>query len=583
MAAKKTCYWRCAGMKVLLLHSADDLQNVSGKAWDLVIDLGRAPNATYQRWKQVAGCDVSSLHDLAQEIEDLYLARNLLQTGFGQVVDAYGVDWWDVILPELLPETLLLMLVERQARQLAPSCELYTTRPSFVAAAFAAKLGVTLRIVGRSRWKRSLQHYGRLLTHLDGSQFTQFLEEKFRIHRFASYLPPDSGPVVLLPSAYVNGSRMAVHLARQIPEHKFLLMYTRSSGRLSYVPANVNMKALRVDPITAGKPEILELFARWDALKGKITSEVKEFAFADSVGVFTKVPALLHNGVSLRDAWRHVFDSGNVTGLLCTDDSNPPTRIPLILAKARGLPTAVCHHGALDYFMAVKSPIADSYIAKSSLERDYLTRVCRLPAEKIFDSPSASAERLPWQTIRPANSDWLVFFSEPYGDKYWRTEEIYAELIPQLIALAGNLGLKLVFKIHPFESVKAHRRRLRRFAGDMATEVEVIAGPPDVELFQKTRIAITVQSTTGLECAKRGIPVFLCGWLRDAYSGYVAQFTRFGVGYALKSASQIADIPKFLELPPGRQIAGKDRQSADATHLGTLFAGSESPEIAIPC
>jgi hypothetical protein len=582
MAVKKAGAERGAGVRVLLIHPDDDFKNVHGKTWDLIIDMGRAPVATYHRWRQLAGCEVRSLHDCAQEIEDLYLARRLLQPGFGEMVDRHGIDWWDILVPELLPNTLTLMLVERQARLLDPGCELCATRPSWIASALAARLGVGLRTAGSSWWKRRLR-YTDLLRRLDGKQLAQLFEDKFRTHRFADVFSGDPRPVILLPSAYVNGSRTAINLAERLPQHDFLLMYTRTSGKLSSLPANVRMNALRVDSTSADSSEMAGLLAGWEASKAKLTTQSEGFILADSLGAFDGLPTLLRRGISMRDAWMRVFDSANVTGLICTDDSNPPTRIPLALAMTRGLPTAICHHGALDYLMAVKPFCADSYIAKSSLERDYLERVCRLPADKISELPSPPKKVA--DSLKPSlDGDWLVFFSEPYEDKYWRSDDVYAELIPQLIALSSRLGLKLVFKIHPFESVKAHRRRLQRFAGDDAKNIEIIAAPPVDELYRKTRIAITVQSTTALECARRGIPVFLCAWLRDSYSGYVAQFIRFGVGHPLASAVEIADIPELLDRAPARQVPlGKQAQSDGTNRLNELFAISESNEVATLC
>ena len=69
-------------------------------------------------------------------------------------------------------------------------------------------------------------------------------------------------------------------------------------------------------------------------------------------------------------------------GCLCADDSNPYTRIPLILASNRGIPTLVCHHGALDSKMAVKVAHADTYLAKGEMERDFLLRSCGVSARQ---------------------------------------------------------------------------------------------------------------------------------------------------------------------------------------------------------
>jgi len=116
-----------------------------------------------------------------------------------------------------------------------------------------------------------------------------------------------------------------------------------------------------------------------------------------------------------------------------------------------------------------------------------------------------------------------------------------------LSRLADDMGLELNLKIHPFESVKDHRRRLRRYLPQRANAIQVVAGPPSAELWRNTRLALTVQSTTAVQCAELGIPVFLCGWLRDAHSGYQQQFARFGVGQVLHSVEQIAEIPVRLQ------------------------------------
>jgi hypothetical protein len=48
------------------------------------------------------------------------------------------------------------------------------------------------------------------------------------------------------------------------------------------------------------------------------------------------------------------------------------------------------------------------------------------------------------------------------------------------------------------------------------------------------------------ECASVGIPAFLCGWLRHAYSGYAQQYVRFGVGRMLESPDDLLRIPDVL-------------------------------------
>jgi hypothetical protein len=151
-----------------------------------------------------------------------------------------------------------------------------------------------------------------------------------------------------------------------------------------------------------------------------------------------------------------------------------------------------------------------------------------------------------------------------------------------LSALAHGCGLELVFKLHPFESVEAHRRLLRRLLPKSeAARIHVIAGAPSDELWRKTRFALTGQSTVAVDCTSRGIPVFLCAWLRDSYTGYVQQYARFGIGRILDSAEQIADIPRLLESQPAtRPPKNKLRQTMDPETLRELLCGTSVLPVA---
>ena len=84
-------------------------------------------------------------------------------------------------------------------------------------------------------------------------------------------------------------------------------------------------------------------------------------------------------GIAVRDAWIRVFEEHDIVSCLSADDSNPYTRIPLLLAEQRHIPAVAVHHGALDCFMAFKELRFSDYIAKGEMERDYLERICRSP------------------------------------------------------------------------------------------------------------------------------------------------------------------------------------------------------------
>jgi hypothetical protein len=571
-------------MKILLLHPEDAVsQSNPAQHWDLVVDLGRAPLQTYERWRRHAQCPIISIYDHAEETEDLYRVRELLQLGSGYIVDHWGIDWWDVLSLEIVSQIQQFMLVRRLSKELRASCELYSTRPHALATALQRLLGARLTIL-ESRVQSVIhraRHIQDVLSHLDTAQFAQVLEDKFDgehsvRRRFTGRRHRSAQPVILLPSAYINVSRTALSYAASLPDLQFLLVHTRTNAKLT-LPANVHSAPLTPYFVRSDKRETASLLESWNALRKHLVGSAEEFGLAEAVGVLGRIPALFSWGIALRDAWSQVFESENVTACLSADDSNPPSSIPLILAKKRGLPALACHHGALDYMMAIKVNHADSYLAKSEIERDYLKRVCHLTSEKIVMAPPALPKPLSLQRVARRSAPWLVFFTEPYQISWWRSDEVYRDLLPRLCSLAQTCGLKLVFKLHPFESIKGHRRMLRRLIPEQARQIEVLAGPPANQLWNNTQLALTVQSSTALECAALGIPVFLCAWLRDPYSGYVRQYARFGTGHVLESSEQIAEIPRLLESQNGQSLHPQvSPRAIGSDKLAHLFSGTYS-------
>jgi hypothetical protein len=540
-------------MKVLLLHPEDTFPLPGpGIGWDLVVDLGRAPASTYERWSRDAGCRVVSLYDYAEEIKDLRVAGDLLRLGMDRIVDGHGIDWWDVLSLMISPDLQQIILIRRLAKDLPDDCEVYASRHGSLAAAFQALLNRKVINLegGFQSAARRVRRYRDSFSQLDSSQVAQIVQDKFdsehRIRRRLVRRDKSSGQaVILLPSAYVNVSRTEVAYAALLPEASFLLVCARGNGKLQSLPGNVRMALLDGYFTSADQNEAKGLLEEWNELKGQMAHMAQEYQIADVAGVLDRIPALLRWGMATRDAWRQVLEVENVVGCLCADDSNPYTRIPLILANKRGVATLACHHGALDNRMAMKRQHADFYLAKSEMERDYLLRVCQVASEKVVvgGPPVSRLDRGALLDDRP----WLVFFTEPYQTAGWRTDEVYRDLLPRLRSLASVCGLKLVFKLHPFESVKGHRKWLRRYLPAENQHIEVISGPASSELWQKARFAMTVQSSVALECTALGIPVFLCSWLRDPYTGYVQQYARFGAGLVLESPGQIADIPRLFE------------------------------------
>jgi len=575
-------------MRVFLLHPDDDfLGSWTRQHWDSVIDLGRAPKAFYDERSAALGCPVFSIFDLAVEVEDLQIWRPLLQLGMGQVVDRFGIDWWDVISLVLQPELRDVRLALRLAEKLKGCRTLAVSRPSLTAEASRIQLGMPLQVMYgglRKRLVRSVLRRGGAVANLSFEQLRQVVYDKYDPHyRWRSKLAGalmqslegksklESEPVVLLPSAYSNVTRTALSYAEILPEQKFLLVLARESAALSPVPANVDTASL------AGfakkgydKNELQELEAGWKLMEQSL-EEHPAFRLPVQLGILKKGLRWLRWGITVRDAWIRVLETRPLAGCLSADDSNPYTRIPLLLAGQRGIPAVACHHGALDCGMAFKNLRFSNYLAKGEMERDFLERICGVDAGRIrIGAPAPPRENASlWREQAP----WIVFFTEPYETDLWRVEAIYREVLPRLCAAARASGKSVVLKLHPFESA---RRRLRLVKSTLSEGdrkiVSVTDAPLSRDILQQTWCAVTVESTVAFECASVGIPAFLCGWLRHVYAGYAPQYVRFGVGRMLELPDDLLRIPDMLRAGmPDSDTAGRLVQSISRAALAEVL------------
>jgi hypothetical protein len=547
-------------MRVLLLHPWDDFHDSwTSQVWDSVIDLGRAPKSFYAERSAALGCPVFSIFDLAVEVEDLRIWRDLLALGLGRVVDRAGVDWWDVISLTFHPDLQELRLALRLAEKLRGCRTLAASRPSVIAEVLRLELGIPLQVLRRGMHRRLVGGVLRrsvAAADLSFVQLRQVVYDKYDPHyvwrrKFAGALTPplkgksDGDAVVLLPSAYANVTKTAVSYAAILPRQKFLLVLARESAAVSPVPENVEVAHLASFATKAcDKDELLKLQVSWKQME-KSLEDHPAFRLAVPIGILKKGMRWLRWGLAVRDAWMQVFETRSVVGCLSGDDSNPYTRIPLLLAGQREIPAVACHHGALDCWMAFKNPQFSTYLAKGEMERDYLERICGIEDSRIrIGAPSPPQE---FASVWTERAPWITFFTEPYESGLWRAEAIYREVLPRLCAAARRAGKTVVLKLHPFESLRQRRRLVAQIlSGGDRKLVDLKDEPLSQEIFQKTWCAVTVESTVAFECASAGIPAFLCGWLRNAYAGYIPQYVRFGVGRMLECPDDLLRIPDTL-------------------------------------
>jgi hypothetical protein len=577
-------------MRVLLLHPDDDFHGSwTSQHWDSVVDLGRAPKSFYDERSAALRCPVFSVFDLAVEVGDLQIWRGLLELGMGRVVDRFGIDWWDVISLVLQPELQDVQLALRMAEKLSGCRTLVASRPSVTAEALRLQLGIPLQVLHRGLEKRLvpriLRRSATAARNLSFEQLLQVVYDKYDPHyrwrRKLAGAPTqaaewkwkaESEPVVLLPSAYSNVTKTALSYAGILPEQKFFLVLARESAAVSPVPANVQTARLAgFATKRCDRNELQKLEVCWKQMEQSL-DEHPAFRLPVQLGVLKKGPRWLRWGQAIRDAWIRVFETRSVAGCLSADDSNPYTRIPLLLAEQRGIPAVACHHGALDCRMAFKNPRFSNYLAKGEMERDYLERTCGVDASRIRIGAASSPPREN-ASLWSERAPWITFFTEPYETDFWRVEAIYREVLPRLCAAARGSGRTVVLKLHPFESARQRRRLVARtLHEDDRKLVSVTDAPLSREILQKTWCAVTVESTVAFECAAVGIPAFLCGWLRHAYAGYAPQYVRFGVGRMLEMPDDLLRIPDMLRaVMPDSDIASRLVQAISPEALSEVL------------
>lgn len=557
-------------MKILLIHPNDDPEKGlwASESWDRIVDLGLGGVNSYQRWTQKFKCPVTTLDSLRDGFDDFQRIRELLGLGNGRLLDECGLDWWEIMSLLLHGELETLILLQRFASSVGSSDKIYISRPGLHASLLECLLRSPVKSfpLRRDAQKGGLGHYFRVSSKLSAPQIIDVFWDKYdsgyqfrgRLGRKRQSL---RHPVVLLPTAYVNVSRTGVAYANTFPEENFLLVATRRSGWVEDPPRNVAAAWLSLyASVRDRSAENAEMQGRWRSLLRKL-GETTEFEILNRLGFLDSFPQRFRHGFEVRDAWLNVLDTEPIQAVLCADDSNPYTRIPLLLAQARGLPNIACHHGALDGRYVFKRSYGDVIWAKGKMEEDYLVRRCGVPQERVeIAAPVMPAN---WNTLdktkRQDFKPYILFFSEACDVSGGRQEEFYRDILPPLASLARAGGRKLIVKLHPAESERERAGMLTRIlSAEQKTATLVISGPLTEELLAKAWFGITILSTVATECAVRGIPCFLCKWLESWPYGYVEQFIHFGVGIGLNHPDEIARIPEYLRANP---VSGDVREN----------------------
>ena len=574
-------------MKILLLHPEDSPHDGawSRSRWDLIVDLGFASSFIYEEWSHRLGARVLSIYQFGGQTESYRWVNQFLDCGRGRLFDRMGLDWWEILAVWSYQDLQKLYLFHQLRPEIDSGAnDLAATRPHLLTRIVEQVWGRSIRYFNADS-RNPLRQAERMLRSARKLRMEQIAEIAFdkwdsnyqiRRHLSGHKRARLTDPTALLPSAYSNVTRTVLAYAARLPHRQFLLATTRSSALPALVPGNVKVAPLAAYalPSSATQAEAEELKTTWQVFHSNMLSEVEEFRNAARAGFWEHFPEHLENGLRLRNAWMNLIESEPVKAVLCGDDLNYYTRLPLILAYRSDLQAVYCSHGALDGGFLFKVPMADVYLVKGEMELDYLQRARAIEARKIrVGAPEKNicAERD--SDVRRGGD--VVFFSQPYEVDGGRADAIYRELLPRLYSVAQRSGRKLVVKLHPFESQRARQTLVSSILPrEDHGQIEVVSGVPPEAIMGRAWCGIAIDSSVAVECSLKGIPFFLCGWLDFMGLGYLQQFARYGAGRVLNTPEAIEHIPEMVaEYQTNPAVLQRLWRDADPIDLEQILFG----------
>ena len=566
-------------MRCLLLHREDNPLSPAclGRHWDRVIDLGVSSPHTYEAWGNALGCTVEPSPKL--DADDFAKLEMVFRSGLGLLVDQCGLDWWDLLSILWLDQFEQAIFLQKVLETFRSEDEVFVSSNGPQSHLLKTLVPGTIQFLDLGDETRFSSRFRRL-SRFTLRQSVAILADKYdgsyRLRRLVARRREASGtPVVLLPSAYENATQMAFYHAASVPDLRFLLVAVRQSGWGCAAPANVSKAHLASYARTGcDKGEIGELLLSWDRLRSRF-SDQPEIGKLLAPTRFDSLPVRLQEGLSVRDSWLNVFAKENISSVLTADERNPYTRIPLLLAQKRGIPTVACHHGAMDGRYRYGDICANRFLAKGQMELDYLVNTGSVSEEKVFVAAPLRTSAAP---LKSGAKREIVFFSEPYEALGCRAQDVFAELIPPLISLAAEHGCHLMIKLHPFETLRERKKMVRRVIQPSQRDLlRFMAGPISKELMQGALFCMTVSSTAAVDSAMEGVPSFLCTWLDRSGYGYSDQFIKFGVAEPLGCVEDLQHIPALLKRPRTAKLSDL-WQSAEPKVLRELLLATP-PEL----
>ena len=579
-------------MNILLLHPLDSPWSDiwREKKWDMVVDLGWAGEESYLKWEQIYKCKIISIWSGIEKVTFYQQVNDIQDTMRDQLVDTYGIDWLDMILPLLRKHIFDMILSREIVPYLPPHAIVFVSRPHVLADYISEALGQSAIILYQnqtvSRAEKSLE-YVKKAFHFSSKQLYEILVNKFdalyqkrRLLKLQLKRADGSMPLVFVPSSYVNVSTNASKFAASMSDYEFLIVTLQPNAKLFDERDNIRTTSIAsyVPSVRAIQFELKQLLEQWGHVRQALIKNNTAFELLDRNGAFNALPAFLRRGLILKAAWKKAFETLRPDSLFCGDENNSDMRLSTLVAKSLGIRTVSFHHGALDCSMYLKPLSSNFYLTRSLMEYDYLSNIDMLSTGALIKPNVCEISLHRREVLERSNEGLIIFFSEPYECGEGRVDEIYRSILKPLLKIARSDHRRIIVKLHPFESVKQRTKLIRNIVTpeDLAM-IQVIEGPLDSELLEQAWFVITLKSSVVIDCAEKNIPCFMCKWLDYFCNGYIDQFAKFGAGLLLNKQEEINDIPLFLlkYYQKKSAVLANNFYAPDISKLKRLLAGQK--------
>ena len=201
-------------MRVLLVHPEDSptAGEWADSRWDLVVDMGWAGTSQYAIWSEKLGCRTRGLYSSSEWHEGVRRIREISHAGSDCLVDAEGIDWWEMFAPACFQGIYEFLLLLKIAGEIQSPAEVRVTRPHRLADTLGKLLGAKVvpfvkQTPPVSAW---VSRYTKALRTLTNAQVAGIAFDKWDMdYRFRRFLRGRNRissleQRVLLPSAYRN-------------------------------------------------------------------------------------------------------------------------------------------------------------------------------------------------------------------------------------------------------------------------------------------------------------------------------------------------------------------------------------------